>query len=321
MVREAPPCSGGIVAAMKRSAVFGVVLLTVLTAGGNTAGAARQARRPIEFAVGTSTLQFDVTGRQLTTTVFYPATGRAAPFDVVDAPRATRWGPYPLILFSHEFGAKPNTYGALIHAWAAHGYIVAVPTYPPPAADENAGNDQQPVIDLSERVADASFVIDRMLDRVRGGFGEIVDPKRIVAAGHALGAVTTFVLAYSTSLRDPRVDAAVTLAGRLVGDQGDYFTGVTTPLLAIHGEADTDDPITATENAFDLASPPKFYVTLLGADHSDAFVDASNPGFNVVANTTLDFLSAYIGGRVSGLQQLERDGKVSRVSKIMSQAD
>jgi hypothetical protein len=89
-------------------------------------------------------------------------------------------------------------------------------------------------------------------------------------------------------------------------------------LLAIHGDADETDPITGTQEAFDLASPPKFYVTLLGSDHSTSFVSSSDPGFDVVEKTTLDFLSAYIRGRPSGLQQLERDGTVKQLSKLTS---
>ncbi|HXY92086.1 MAG TPA: dienelactone hydrolase family protein [Acidimicrobiia bacterium] len=307
---------------MRRAAALGLVVCALITAAltaAPTAGAAtpKHARRPLEFAVGVTTQRFDNEGRSISATVYYPATGRAAPFVIDDAPRNTKWAPYPLILFSDELGSNANDYAALLRAWASNGYVVAVPDYPQPSTtDTNA--DGQVSVDLGERVVDASFVIDRMLDEVQGGFGHLVDHKKIVAAGHALGAIVTFVLAYGTGIRDPRIEAAVTMAGSLAGDPTNYFADVNTPLLAIHGDADKIDPIAGTKSAYALASPPKFYVTLLGADHSAPYISPTDAGFPVVKETTLDFFSAYVGGRVSGLQQLERDGNVPKVSKITS---
>jgi dienelactone hydrolase len=310
---------------MRRGVVLAlVVAIATAFSATSAAAAAKQVPRPTEFRVGVTTLQFDNAGRELTATVYYPASGRTSPVQVVDAAPNTRWGPYPLILFSHEFGATPSAYAALIDAWTRSGYVVAVPTYPPNRVDESttdgsASNqtDGQQTIDVGQRVFDASFLIDRLLDRVPGGVNEVIDGKKVIAAGHALGAVTTFVLAYSTELRDPRIDAAVTLAGGVAGDTSNYFSGIDTPLLQIHGDADTINPITATKDAFKLASPPKFFVTLLGGDHATSYVSRSDPGFGVVSKTTLDFFSAYVNGRISGLQQLARDGKVKSVATIV----
>ena len=119
---------------------------------------------------------------------------------------------------------------------------MAVPTYEAPT-DADADDTGQVIIDLGERVTDASFVLDRMLDQVRGGFASIVDRNRIAAAGHALGATTTYVLALISEGADPRIRASVAIGGSLAGDTSLYFTGVDTPLLAIHGEADETNPI------------------------------------------------------------------------------
>jgi fermentation-respiration switch protein FrsA (DUF1100 family) len=302
---------------VKRSAMFGSLLLAVFTLSASPAVARKASPRPIEFAVGTTTLSFDNQGRTVATTVYYPATGRATTLAVENAPRATKWGPYPLILFSHELGASPAPYAPLLHAWAEAGYIVAVPTYTAPT-DADTDENGQIVVDVGERVTDASFVIDRMLDRVQGGFGSIVDRNRIAAAGHALGATTTYVLALSAEGRDQRIRAVVSIAGSLAGDTSLYFTGIDTPLLTFHGDADETDPIEATTEVYALANPPKFFVTLLGADDTSPFATAGDPALRVVEETTLDFFSAYLHGRTSGLQQLERDGKVAEVAKIKS---
>jgi predicted dienelactone hydrolase len=261
-------------------------------------------------------LSFDNQGRTVDTTVYYPATGRATTLAVENAPRATKWGPYSLILFSHELGASPAPYAPLLHTWAEAGYIVAVPTYTAPT-DADADENGQIVVDVGERVTDASFVIDRMLDRVQGGFGSIVNRHHIAAAGHSLGATTTYVLGFS-EVSDPRIRAAVAIGGSVAGDSSGYFTGVDTPLLAIHGDADETDPIEGATEVYALASPPKFLVTLLGADGNSPFATAGDPALRVVEETTIDFFSAYLRGRVSGLQQLARDGKVAEVAKIRS---
>jgi fermentation-respiration switch protein FrsA (DUF1100 family) len=291
---------------MKRVAMLGLVLLAVLAVGASPSFAKKTAKRPLLFGVGTTTLHFDNEGRTLDATVYYPAKGRASTLDVENAPRATQWGPYPLILFSHDFGATARAYQALLHSWAEHGYVVAVPKYVAPTTETTDANGQV-VIDLGERVADASFVIDRMSDRVQGGFATIVDGNHVAAAGHALGAAVTYVLAFS---------AAVALSGGIAGDSSNYFTRVATPLLAIHGDADATDPIDGTSAIYALASPPKFFVTLLGGDHDSSFEKSGTATFRVVDETTLDFFSAYLNGRPSGLQQLARDGKVAEVAKI-----
>src|SRR6266550_1522924 len=71
--------------------------------------------------------------------------------------------------------------------------------------------------------------------------------------------------------RDTRINAAVALSGGIAGDASNYFSGADTPLLAIHGDADETDPIDGTSAIYALASPPKFFVTLLGGDHASAF--------------------------------------------------
>jgi predicted dienelactone hydrolase len=311
---------------MKRTAALCLGLLAALASMAGTttaaAGAERAAaeRRPTDFAVGKTMVQFDDQGRTITATVYYPAAGRATTLAVQNAPRATKWGPYPLILFNHDVAAKPSNYRDLLHTWAQAGNVVAVPTYAPPTRSGVGGDGEAQTIDVGERVFDASFVIDRMFDRVQGGFGQLVDRESVGVVGHSLGAVTTYILAFATELRDPRVTAAVALAGGLGGDPSHYFGDTAVPLLAIHGDRDTTDPIEGTAEAYRLAGAPKFFVTLIDGDHAASFVDPSNPGMGVVEKTTLDFFRAYLHGDADAVAQLKRDGKVAGVAKIKSQS-
>jgi predicted dienelactone hydrolase len=305
---------------MKRGALAGLVALVALACcslPGATAAAQKDERRPAEFAVGVSKQTYEDAGRQVDVTVYYPAAGRPTTLEVTDAPRATKWAPFPLILFSHELGAKASAYVPLLHSWVAEGYVVAIPTYAPPTKSDQDDSGQV-VVDINDRLSDASFVLDRMLDRVPGGFGTFVDQRHIGAAGHALGAIITLVLAYSTDVHDSRIDAVVTLAGGFAGAEDGYFQGIDTPYLAIHGDADTTDPIAGSEAAFALANPPKFFVTLIGGDHSTPYITPTDPAYRVVERSTLDFFSAYLGGNTGAVQQLERDGKVKGVATIES---
>jgi fermentation-respiration switch protein FrsA (DUF1100 family) len=309
---------------MKRAASRGLLALTALswclvpTAAG--AAAAKDEPRPAEFAVGVTKQTYEDAGREVDVTVYYPAAGRATTLEVTDAPRATKWAPYPLILFSHELGAKATTYVPLIHTWVAEGYVVAIPTYAPPTKSDR-DDDGQVVVDVGDRVSDGSFVLDRMLDRVKGGFGEIVDDERIAAVGHALGAIITLVLGYSTDLQDPRIDAVATLAGGFAGDEADYFQDIETPYLAIHGDADTTDPISGSVVAYALANPPKFFITLVDGEHTTPYVTPGDPAYRVVERATLDFFAAYLEGHTSAIRQLERDGKVKGVATIESDTE
>jgi predicted dienelactone hydrolase len=306
---------------MKRAAVSSLLAVTTLAGcvvPAATATAAQEDEpRPTEFAVGVTKQTYEDAGREVDVTVYYPAAGRATTLEVTDAPRATKWAPYPLILFSHELGLKATTYVPLLHTWVAQGYVVAIPTYEPPTRSRR-DDDGQVVVDVADRVSDATFVLDRMLDRVQGGFGRIVDQRRIGAVGHALGAIITLVVGYNTEVRDPRIDAVVTFAGGFGGDETGYFEDIDTPLLAIHGDADATDPIEGSETAFALANPPKYFITLVDGEHTAPYVTPGEPAYRVVQRATLDFFAAYLEGRASAIRQLQRDGKVKGVATIES---
>jgi predicted dienelactone hydrolase len=59
----------------------------------------------------------------------------------------------------------------------------------------------------ASRARDISFVLDRLLGH--GKYGQLIDPRRIAAAGHSMGGAA----AATTMLADPRVDAGVNLDG------------------------------------------------------------------------------------------------------------
>jgi dienelactone hydrolase len=232
-------------------------------------------------------------GRILATTIYYPTTG----------------GPFPLIVFAHGFGLVGTDYHALLRAWAAHGYVVAAPNFPLSSSDADGGAS---IADFYEQPLDLSFVITAMIKLK----GDHVDPRHVGVAGHSLGGVTVLGLTNNTCCRDPRVKAAVAMAGDIVSFPGGEYTNKRTPpLLLLHGDQDQTVPYQGSRDAFSMGAPPKFLVTLLGGDHDGPFLNSSSPAFQAVVATTLDFFDTYLKGKRNELGHIRRDGDVAHVAQ------
>ena len=80
------------------------------------------ARRAPEgsYAVGVRTLTLDpALGAPLPVTIWYPAST-----DQVAA------GRFPVVIYSHGLGSRPELHAGLTTRWAAAGFVVAAPAYP-----------------------------------------------------------------------------------------------------------------------------------------------------------------------------------------------
>jgi dienelactone hydrolase len=256
--------------------------------------------------------------RTLHTTVYYPA--RGAPGDGVagDGTPHRKRGSYPLIVHSHGNDSTGTEYEPLLRQWASAGYVIAAPDYP--LSNENApgGGD---LSDLVEQPQDARFVIDRVLAlaaKRSGTLSRLVDAKRIGASGHSLGAMTTYQLVYRTCCADTRVKAAAPMSG-VAGAPPEFFDGISTPLLAEHGDADGTLPYRAGADAFAKASPPKFFLTLHGGGHTPPYRGGSEPDAGVVAQVTLHFFDRYLKDDSSALERLRRDVDASGVATLEEQ--
>lgn len=144
----------------------------------------------------------------------------------------TDGGPYPVILFSHGFGANREAFSAVGKHWASHGYVVVHPSHadgvgrarrdPAPAdaapadaapADEapagaaagrrrpgglagglrGALNDPQKT---GDRVADLTLILDSLddLPKTVPALAGRVDKDRVGVAGHSFGAYTAMLV-------------------------------------------------------------------------------------------------------------------------------
>src|SRR5262249_27546003 len=202
----------------------------------------------------------------------------------------------------NSFGAE---YEGLLRQWTSAGYVIAAPDYP--LSNMNAPGGAT-AADLDQQPADARFVIDRVLtlsSQRSGVLAGTVDPRRIGASGHSPGVMTTYRLVYEACCADKRIKAAAPMSG-LAGDPPDFFTGISTPLLAEHGDADGTLPYPGGLAAFTKAGAPKFFLTLVGGGHTPPYRGASAPAPPTVAHVTLDFFDRYLTSDRGALERLRK---------------
>jgi fermentation-respiration switch protein FrsA (DUF1100 family) len=321
-------------AGIRRGGVAVTCLFVVATMlvgwGGGGGGEAAELEAEARYAVGNRFETFvdrsrptDATAdseakpeRTFETLLTYPAAGSPGqPASPGAAPAPG--GPFPLVVFSHGSGvSSPVRYELLFNAWAAAGYVIAAPKYPLsstslPGASGDAVN--QP--------ADVSFLISELVrlgaDRT-GPYAGLVDGERVAVAGHSLGAVTTLGVAFNRCCLDPRIDAGIVMAGgEAYFPQDQWFGGIRTPILVIHGDDDRVVRIAAGQKVFADAAPPKAMLTLFGGDHSRPYggslATADNPerlgataqgSTRIVNAAAVAFLDRYLKDRADALSRL-----------------
>ena len=212
------------------------------------------------------------------------ARGRARPLPTTLWFPAHLAGRYPILLFSHGLGGRPEQFAPLAATWVTAGFVVAAPAYP-----HTNGLGPVDVRDVRNQPADAAYVLRqvRALDTAPG------DPLRghlavddLAAVGFSAGGTTT--LGLFTAHHDKALRAAVSVAGRRPATA---FGGPAASLLFLHGEADPVVPIAAGRAAYRAVPWPKHFVTLAGEGHGE-YLDPGDPGYPRASALILDFLRA-----------------------------
>jgi dienelactone hydrolase len=273
----------------------------------STVPASSTTTRPRPYGVGTRELTYvdrsrptkknnDYPGastRTIRVVIDYPARGRAP---------ATDGAPFATILFSHGHNGRPEHSAALFADLVRAGYVVVAPEFPLSHAGAPGG---AAINDLDQQPRDDTFVLDQVLAaRRQPWLRGLVDPARIGAAGHSLGGITTYGLVYNTCCVDRRIKAAVVMSGAAGGYPGTFFTGITTPLLAIHGDSDPTVPYGAGRDAYLDAQPPKFFLTITGGLHSTEERGGTTPGQRAVTKSIIAFFDRYVRGDERALARL-----------------
>lgn len=235
-------------------------------------------------------------GRTLLTDLLYPA--------------APAVGPFPLVVFAHGYGQSVATYTELLRSVASGGYIVAAPEFP---LTSTAIPGPPVRIDVLNQPADMSFLIGAV-EQASAGPGPIsgrVAPGKIAVMGHSDGAVTAAAVAYNSCCADPRVGAAIILSGAESDFRGTWFGGASPPLLAVHGDADTVNPLPSSERLYSSSNTDSFLVTVTGGTHLEPFTN--DPVRSLVGRVVVDFLDTELRREPAALSRLRTDANVAGV--------
>ncbi len=253
--------------------------------------------------------------RTLPTLLLYPAAGDPYGPAVANAKPIRRGDGFPLIVFSHGFGASGPAYEFLLEQFVREGYVIAAPTFPLSSGGAPGGSD---LGDYINQPGDVSFVLTSVLKvaRMDHSLRRTIDRRDIGAFGHSLGAITTLGVATNSCCVDPRIRAAVSFSGiELPFPGGSFFSTPTPPLMLVHGDADGTVPYVGSVSAYGQAPAPKVFLTLQHAGH----VPFSAPWLDPAVRSITDFLDGFLKHDHRALRRLATDGNVPGVASLQEE--
>jgi predicted dienelactone hydrolase len=263
--------------------------------------------------------------RTLSTYVLYPASGTPTASPVSGATPSHDGNPFPVIVFAHGLDSNGPIYEPLLYAWAKAGFVVVAPTFPLSSISAPGGDT---ATDLINQPGDLTFVLTQILalsGRAGNLLSGMVDPRRIGAVGHSLGAMTVLAWAENTCCEDKRVDAAVIIDGTETPTFGTdrYFAGHTVPILVVHGTADETIPYANGKKIYADAKAPKYMLSLIGAPHVSFLQFSLTPEAppkweGVDVQSVVDFLEGELDHNPSDLSNFSRVANVAQVAKLQA---
>lgn len=224
---------------------------------------------------------------------------------------------YPLVVFSHGFTGCNTQSIFLMEALAKAGYLVLAPNHKDARCGTARGGwrpgmglhtrPQQPFRDAAawsdatykDRQADMEAVLDAALHGPAFQ-GVPVDASRVGLAGHSLGGYTALALAGAwPSWKDPRIKAVLALSpycSPFVAKK--TLARLDVPVMYQGGTRDfgVTPVVRRAGGAYDLSSPPKYYVEFEGAGHF-AWTQL-NPRYQSIIDTySVAFFDRYLKGQ------------------------
>jgi predicted dienelactone hydrolase len=191
--------------------------------------------------------------------------------------------PYPLVIYSHGYMSQHKEGEYILDFLASHGYVAVSVDFPLSSGSSPGG---AVLADIVNQPGDISFLIDQMLSRTRQVdnllYGR-VDGDRIAALGLSLGGLTTELAAFDAPRKDPRIKAAISMAGPSQFLTPEFFQSNSIPFMYIGGTADAIVPY--GENAQPIPGKYKnsVLVTLESGSHV-GFIDMAPMVFRWLDN-------------------------------------
>jgi len=322
---------------MTRSSGSAAIVLAVLgiaacaSSGGTRGAATTTSKAPTSVAAASSTTTTTTAPTNLAVTrITETFVDRSRPTDDPDHARSapTRTlvtdiyipagkGPYPLVLHAHGADGDARKFTLLVGAWARHGYVVAIPTFPL-TSDTSGG----PVVigDYEHQPADLHFVLDQVLHMAATPNTPLtgkIDAHHIGLSGLSLGGATAYGFGFNTCCRDPRLTAVIIMSGIKLPFGNDPYV-FDKPTLIFHGTADPVLPYSDARTVYASVPPPKYFVSLLGAGHAPQYEDTPDPHDAIVIAATLDFWNTYLKGQDAARARLLADANHPPLSSIQS---
>jgi predicted dienelactone hydrolase len=215
--------------------------------------------------------------------------------------------PYPLVIYSHGYMSQYKEGEYILEFLASHGYVAVSVDFPLSTGSSPGG---AVLSDIVNQPGDVSFLIDQMLSRTKQPdnllYGR-VDGDRIAALGLSLGGLTTELAAFDPKRKDPRIRAAISMAGPSQFLTPEFFDGNTIPFLYIAGTADAIVPYRENAEAILKKYKNSVLVTLDSGSHV-GFIDMAPMAFRWLDNP--DKLGcAALMHRLKAAQEASKTGK------------
>jgi poly(3-hydroxybutyrate) depolymerase len=176
-----------------------------------------------------------------------------------------------------------------------------------PVTDKDS-DDEPTGAAVARQAADARFVIDQLLDLAddpNSPLHGLIDPRRIGVAGMSLGGMTVYGLISNTCCRDPRIGAAILMAAVRRPFPGGTYVRQDLPVMLVQG--DRDPGYHNSLSAYPNLAPPKWFITLRGAQHSPPFEIPRGPEAVLVDGATTAFWHRYLRGEPGAADQIVTD--------------
>lgn len=197
----------------------------------------------------------------------------------------------PLIVHSHGFISGRSDLSYVAEHLSSYGYVVAAANFP---LTHRAAPGGPLVTDVVHQPGDVSHIIDSLLALEGDGntpFGGRIDPDRIGVMGYSLGGLTATLTAFHPQLRDPRVQAVVSVAGVLSLFTEQFFTAADMPFLMLAGTADAIVPYPENAAPMPQRVPGSGLISINGGSHI-GFNISSEPFLRLRHNP--DALSCFV---------------------------
>ena len=139
---------------------------------------------------------------------------------------------------------------------------------------------------------------------------------RIAAVGHSDGGSTVAAMTLNSGYDDPRVKAAVVLAGaEMPMPNGRYGVKATVPLLVEQGDHDPYNGYQYGYAVFADAHGPKAMLTTIGGLHLTPVIGSGTQSL-LVRSCVVAFLDSQLRASSTAFWTLAADGNVSGVTRL-----